>query len=120
MERSGFPEWNRIQPTVRTPGPMTEDGIEKTADPDAVPKVAPETGAAQHGAGSNRGAGISEGELEEEIRQRRNPGGFIGCRQVLHEVPGVTVAVAVADEAVAVAEHPGETEGVKQDTAKAG
>jgi hypothetical protein len=63
-----------VQPAVRAPGPVAEDRVEEAADADAVPEVAPEAGAAEHGARGDRRAGVGERELEEEERERRDAG----------------------------------------------
>ena len=102
------------QPAVRTPGPVSDDRIDETGDADAVEQVADETGAADHRARGDRRAGIGKGELENPDGQERDAGGFIGRRRVLQEEP------VIADEAVAVAEHERETDGVEQNAAKAG
>ena len=93
---------------------MTDDRIDEAGDADAVEQIADKTGAADHRARGDRGAGVGEGELEEPERQERNAGGFIGCRSALQEEP------VIADEAIAVAEHEREAEGVEENAAQAG
>src|ERR1700730_13672301 len=82
------------QPPVRSPSPMSNDGVNKAGDADAIEQVTDETGSADHRARSNRGAGVSESELEDPDRQERYAGGFIGRWRVLQEEP------VIADESV--------------------
>src|SRR5579864_9183850 len=91
---------------------MPNDRINETGDGHAIEQVADESGAADHRARGNCGAGIGKGKLEDPDRQERYSGGFIGCRRILEKEP------MVADEAVAMAEHEGEAEGVEQKAAK--
>ena len=102
------------QEAVRTPGPVADDRIDEARDGDAVEQIADEAGAADHGAGGDGGAGVGEGELEDPDGQEGDAGGLIGRRRALQEEP------VVADEAVAVAEHEGEAEGVEENAAEAG
>ena len=104
---------HRGQEAIRTPGPVADDRIDEAGDREAVEQIADETGAADHRAGSDRGAGIGEGELEEPERQERDARGFIRRRRAVQEEP------VQPDEAVAMAEHERESEGVKEDAAKA-
>ena len=64
------------QPAVRAPCPVSDDRIDEASDADAVEKVADETGAADHRAGSDRRAGIGKGELENPDRQECYAGAF--------------------------------------------
>ncbi len=93
---------------------MADDRVDEAGDAEAVEQVADESGAADHRARGDGGAGVGEGELEEPECQERDAGGFVGGRRVLQEEP------VIADEAVAVAEHEGEAEGVEENAAKAG
>ena len=63
---------HRGQEAVRTPGPVADDRIDEAGNRHAVEQVADEAGAADHGAGSDRRAGIGERELEDPERQERN------------------------------------------------
>src|SRR4029077_12918356 len=77
------------EPSVRAPGPMSDDRVNETSDADAVQKVANESGPPDHGTGGDRRAGIGEGELEDPDGEERHAGGFISCRGILEEEPVV-------------------------------
>src|SRR5579871_5449467 len=66
--------------TVRPPGPVANDGIDKSRNHNAVKEVADEARAANHRARRNGRAGIGEGELKEPEGEKRNAGPFIGSR----------------------------------------
>ena len=91
---------------------MANDGIDEAGDADRVEQIADKTGAADHCAGGDGGAGIGEGELEDPDGKERDAGGLIGFGSALQEEP------VIADEAVAVAEHEGEANGVEENAAE--
>src|SRR5579872_916180 len=100
--------------TVRPPGPVADDGIDKSRNHNAVQEVADEARAANHRAGSDGRAGVGESKLKKPESEKRNAGSLISSRNILQEEP------VVADESVAVGKHESEAEGVKQDSAEAG
>src|SRR6185369_9288553 len=100
--------------TVRAPGPVADDRVDKAGDGDAIYQIANETGTADHRARRDGRAGIGKSKLEEPERQERHAAGFIRRRHTVQEEP------VVPDESIAVAEHEGETKGVEKDTAQAG
>src|ERR1700730_6825762 len=91
---------------------MSDDGIDKSGDADAVKQVTHEAGSANHRARSNRRAGIGESELEDPHRQERYPRSLIGCWRVLQKES------VIADEPVAVSKHERKTDGVEQNAAQ--
>ena len=58
-------------------------GINETGHSEAVKQVADEPGAADHRAGSDGGAGVGEGELEQPESEERDAGGLVGGRRAL-------------------------------------
>src|SRR5205807_721748 len=54
------------QPSAGAPDPVTEDRVDEARHSGAVPDVALESGATDHGAGRDRRACVGERELEEE------------------------------------------------------
>src|SRR5258706_3324653 len=100
------------QPAVRSPGPVSDDGVNETSDAEAVEKITNEPGAANHCPRGDGRASIGKSELENPDRQERHAGGFISRRCTLQEEPVIT------NEPVAVSKHEGKTDGVKQNAAK--
>src|SRR5581483_3915746 len=92
---------------------MSDDWIDETGNSNAIKQIADESGASNHCARRYGRAGIGKSELKQPERQERNARGFIGRRHALQEEP------VISNEAVAVAEHEGKTEGVKENAAKA-
>src|SRR5690348_11393299 len=102
------------QKTIGAPSPMPNDGVDKTGNGHAVKQVTCKSGAADHGAGGDRGAGVSERKLEEPEGQKSYTRALVCCRCSLEEKP------MVSDEAVTMAEHEGETKRIKENAAEAG
>src|SRR6185369_12238654 len=98
---------------VRSPAPVPNDGIDETRDTERVKQVANKSGAADHGARGDGGAGVSERELEYPDGHESDAGRLIGVWHALQEEPVIT------DEAVAVAEHERKTNGIEQNAAEA-
>ena len=96
------------QESVRPPCPVANDGIDEARHADRVEQVADEAGAPDHGAGGNGGAGVRERELEDPEGKEGDARCLIGCGCPLQEEPVVT------DEAVAMAEHEGEADGIEE------
>src|SRR5207302_1147879 len=99
IAESVLPGLNPYQPNHRIRPPVT--AIDKS-------------GAADHGSGSDRRAGVCEGELEDPYREERHASRFVGRRRTLQEEP------VISNESVAVAEHEGKADGIKEDAAKTG
>ena len=93
---------------------MTDDGVDETGNGKAVEKIANEASATDHCARGNGRASIGEGKLEKPDGEKCYAGAFVGCRHTLQEEPVIT------NEAVAVAKHEREAEGVEQQAAQAG
>src|SRR5450755_3413560 len=102
------------EPSIRTPCPVSDNGINESGNRQAVYEVSDEARPADHSAGSNRGAGVGEGELENPNGEKRHPRRFISIGRALQEEP------VIADEAVAMTEHECKTDGIEENTAKAG
>jgi hypothetical protein len=62
------------QPAVRSPSPVANDRVNKAGDADVIDieEIADETRAADHRAGSDRRAGVREGELEDLLKCSRS------------------------------------------------
>ncbi len=90
---------------------MADAGIDEARNADGVEQVADETGAPDHCARGNGGAGIGESKLEDPDGQEHNACGIIGFWCALQEEP------VVANESVAVAEHESKADSVEQDAA---
>src|SRR5450631_262362 len=105
---------HKREEAVGPPGPVSNDGINKSGDGDAVEQIADEAGASDHGARGDGGAGVGESELKQPEGEKGDAGGFIGCRDALEEEP------MVSDETVAMAKHEGEAKGIEEDAAEAG
>src|SRR6202047_4026753 len=99
-------------PAIRSPSPVTDDGIDETGNGNAIKEVANKPGATDHRARGNGRASVGESKLEDPDGEKCDAGGFIGCRRALQEEPVIT------DEAVAMAEHEREAEGVEQQAAQ--
>src|SRR5215467_11002455 len=99
--------------TVRSPGPVTDDWIDKSRYRHAIKQVADETRAPDHRARGDGRAGIGKSKLEQPKGQERHARRLIGNGCTLQEEPVVT------NKAVAVAEHEGKSEGEEEQAAKA-
>ncbi len=91
---------------------MADDRIDEAGDADRVEQIADKTGAADHCAGGDGGAGIGECELEDPDSKECHAGGLIRFGRALEEEP------VIADEAVAMAEHEGEANGIEENAAE--
>src|ERR1700735_2312255 len=98
--------------SVWTPCPMADDGIDESRNTKRVEQVTDKAGASNHRARCDSGAGVSKSELEDPDSEERDTGRLVRFRGILQEEP------VVADEAVAVAEHEGKADGVKQNAAE--
>src|SRR6267142_4319794 len=98
--------------SVRPPGPVTNDWINKTGNGETVEQVANKSSAANHGAGSDGRAGIGKGKLEKPECQERHATGLISSRHILQEKP------VVPDKSVAVAKHECETDSEEENAAE--
>src|SRR5581483_11669524 len=99
---------------VRTPRPVTDDWVNEAGHRDTIEKVADKSGATDHRAGSDRRAGVREGELEEPECQERHARRLVRCWSIFQEEP------VISDESVPVAEHERGTERVKEESAQTG
>ena len=105
---------HRGEEAIWAPRPVADDRIDEAGNAERVDQVADESGAADHCAGGDGGAGIGEGELEDPDGKECDTGGLVGFGRFLQEEPVIT------DEPVAVAEHEGEADGVEENAAEAG
>src|SRR5467141_306468 len=104
---------HRREPSVRTPCPVSDNRVDETGHTDAVEEITDKAATADHRAGRNGGAGVSEGELENPEREQGDAGGAIGRRQTLK---GKAVQ---ADKSVSGLEHESEAPEPERDTANA-
>src|SRR5581483_7723115 len=70
---------------VRTPRPVTDDWVNEAGHRDTIEKVADKSGATDHRAGSDRRAGVREGELEEPECQERHARRLVRCWSIFQE-----------------------------------
>ena len=80
MERDGS---HRREPSVRTPGPVSDDRVDEPGHADAVEEISDEATTADHRAGGDGGAGVSEGKLENPERKQGDTSGAIGRGQAI-------------------------------------
>src|SRR5580700_6725605 len=92
---------------IRSPRPVTNDGVDESGDADRVEQIANETGSTDHCTGRDGGAGVSKRELKDPDGKECHACRLIRFRRALEEEP------VIADEAVAMAEHEGEPDGVE-------